>query len=234
MRAAGLPAYLVKPFAADKCIAIVERVLAERRLRAYKEASRLYISEGAVRGGRGARRAAATSFAVRADERGSTRCCSRDICGFTSMSRADAARARWSTLLNELLRRHVPDHQRAGRRHRQVHRRRDHGGVRGAARSSRQPRAAARGARRPGHAGGARRASTRGAATIRWGCASASTPGRWCAATSARASCAATTPCIGDMVNRAQRYEAKCPLGGVLISARRCTSGSRSTSWSKR
>jgi DNA-binding response OmpR family regulator len=49
MRAVGLTSYLVKPFSVDKCIAIVERVLAERRLIAYKEASRLYISDGAVR-----------------------------------------------------------------------------------------------------------------------------------------------------------------------------------------
>ena len=44
MRAAGLTSYLVKPFSTDKCIAIVERVLAEKRLARYKEASRLYIS----------------------------------------------------------------------------------------------------------------------------------------------------------------------------------------------
>lgn len=49
MRAVGLAAYLVKPFAVDRCVATVERVLAERRLRAYKDASRLYISDAAVR-----------------------------------------------------------------------------------------------------------------------------------------------------------------------------------------
>ena len=38
MRAAGASAYLVKPFAQDKCIATVERTLAERRLLAYKDA----------------------------------------------------------------------------------------------------------------------------------------------------------------------------------------------------
>ena len=36
MRAAGLTSYLVKPFGTDKCIAIVERVLAEARLSRYK------------------------------------------------------------------------------------------------------------------------------------------------------------------------------------------------------
>ncbi len=49
MRAVGATAYLVKPFAQDKCIATVERTLAERRLMAYKEASRFYISDGARR-----------------------------------------------------------------------------------------------------------------------------------------------------------------------------------------
>lgn len=84
MRAAGLTSYLVKPFSTDKCIAIVERVLAESRLARYKEASRLYISEGAVRaaeelslsGGLGE---------VRAREVDATLLFS-DISGFTNMS----------------------------------------------------------------------------------------------------------------------------------------------------
>jgi len=42
-------AYLVKPFAQDKCVAMVERTLAERRLLDYKLASSFYISEGARR-----------------------------------------------------------------------------------------------------------------------------------------------------------------------------------------
>lgn len=84
MRAAGLTSYLVKPFSTDKCIAIVERVLAESRLSRYKEASRLYISEGAVR--------AAEELSVsgikgeaRAREVDATLLFS-DISGFTSMS----------------------------------------------------------------------------------------------------------------------------------------------------
>ncbi len=47
MRAAGASAYLVKPFAQDKCIATVERTLAEKRLLDYKIASSVYISQGA-------------------------------------------------------------------------------------------------------------------------------------------------------------------------------------------
>jgi class 3 adenylate cyclase len=84
MRAAGLTSYLVKPFSVDKCVAMVERVLAERRLIAYKEASRLYISDGAVRA---AERAAVADPAerARAEERTMTVLFS-DICGFTTMS----------------------------------------------------------------------------------------------------------------------------------------------------
>jgi class 3 adenylate cyclase len=86
MRAAGLTAYLVKPFSADKCVAMVERMLAERRLRAYKDASKLYISDGA----RKAAEAQAYSgelFSYRADHAEMTVLFS-DICGFTSMSSA--------------------------------------------------------------------------------------------------------------------------------------------------
>ncbi len=86
MRAAGLTAYLVKPFTQDKCVAMVERMLAERRLKAYKEASKLYISDGA----REAAEAQASSgalFSYRADHQQMTVLFS-DLCGFTSMSSA--------------------------------------------------------------------------------------------------------------------------------------------------
>ncbi len=84
MRAAGLTSYLVKPFSNDKCVAIVERVLAEGRLARYKEASRLYISEGAVRAAE--QLAEAADYAeVRAKEVDATLLFS-DISGFTSMS----------------------------------------------------------------------------------------------------------------------------------------------------
>jgi DNA-binding response OmpR family regulator len=84
MRAAGLNAYLVKPFGADKCVALVERMLAEKRLRAYKEASRLYISDGAVRAAE-AQADANQLFAYRAQELEMSVLFS-DIVGFTSMS----------------------------------------------------------------------------------------------------------------------------------------------------
>jgi len=84
MRAAGASAYLVKPFAQDKCVAMVERTLAERRLIDYKKASSLYISEGARRAAE--ERAADGDLAgVRADEREMSVLFS-DIVGFTQMS----------------------------------------------------------------------------------------------------------------------------------------------------
>jgi adenylate cyclase len=84
MRAAGATAYLVKPFAQDKCLATVERTLAERRLSAYKEASRVYISEGAARAAEERARAGDLA-AVRAEQRVMSVLFS-DICGFTQMS----------------------------------------------------------------------------------------------------------------------------------------------------
>jgi DNA-binding response OmpR family regulator len=85
MRAAGLTSYLVKPFSTDKCIAIVERVLAESRLSRYKQASRLYISEGAVRAAEELSRTSGGLGEVRAREVDATLLFS-DISGFTSMS----------------------------------------------------------------------------------------------------------------------------------------------------
>jgi CheY-like chemotaxis protein/class 3 adenylate cyclase len=84
MRAAGATAYLVKPFGQDKCIATVERTLAERRLFAYKVASRPYLSDFEARAAE-QRARAGDAASVRAEEREVT-VMFTDICGFTQLA----------------------------------------------------------------------------------------------------------------------------------------------------
>ncbi len=98
MRAAGASAYLVKPFSQDKCIALVERTLAERRLIAYKEASALFISEGARRAAE-ERALRGETLAFRADEREVSVLFS-DLVGFTPMS-SSMTPTELITLLND-------------------------------------------------------------------------------------------------------------------------------------
>jgi CheY-like chemotaxis protein len=98
MRAAGASAYLVKPFSQDKCQALVERTLAERRLIAYKEASALFISEGA-RAAAEDRALRGETLAFRADEQNVSVMFS-DLVGFTPMS-ATMTAPELITLLND-------------------------------------------------------------------------------------------------------------------------------------
>ena len=91
LRAAGATAYLVKPFAQDKCIATVERTLAESRLIAYKEASSVYISEGAKKAAED-RAAAGDMGAIRVEE-ATMAVMFSDIVGFTMMSSTMEPRA---------------------------------------------------------------------------------------------------------------------------------------------
>ncbi len=84
LRAAGASAYLVKPFAQDKCVAIVERTLAERRLLAYKQASSLYISD-AARHAAEQQAEAGAGHVLRAAE-GVMCVLFSDLAGFTPMS----------------------------------------------------------------------------------------------------------------------------------------------------
>ncbi len=98
MRAAGASAYLVKPFSQDKCIALVERTLAERRLLAYKEASALFISEGARQAAE-ERALRGETLAFRADAR-TVSVMFSDLVGFTPMS-ANMTPLELITLLND-------------------------------------------------------------------------------------------------------------------------------------
>jgi CheY-like chemotaxis protein/class 3 adenylate cyclase len=213
MRAAGLTSYLVKPFGNDKCIAIVERVLAETRLARYKEASRLYISEGAVRAAEELSKAADFDQ-VRAKEVDATLLFS-DISGFTSMS-AEMSPVDVVQVLNAsfdalciVIKEHggdidkfigdaimavfedspafdEPHALRAARAAWGMQRALD------GFNESRQPPLVMR----IGLNAGPIVRGDNGSRHVR-----------------------RDYTCIGDTVNRAQRHESKCPLGGVLLSA---------------
>ncbi len=105
MRAVGLSSYLVKPFSADKCVAVVERLLAERRLQAYRRASELYLSAGTVQ---------AAALQAATGQVGSVRAREQvlsilfvDLCGFTPLS-AERAPGDVVALLNEYFDRVCP------------------------------------------------------------------------------------------------------------------------------
>ncbi|HOU90756.1 MAG TPA: response regulator [Polyangiaceae bacterium] len=212
MRAAGLKSYLVKPFSTDKCIAIVERVLAEARLAGYKEASRLYLSEGAVRAAE-ALGASGDRGEIRARGVDATLLFS-DISGFTAMSSrmtprevVDVLNASFDALCVVI---------------------RDHGGdidkfIGGAIMAVFEERPdfdephARRGARAAWGMQQALAAFNQGrehplVMRIGLNC------GPIVRGDIGSRHVRRDYTCIGDVVNRAQRHESKCPLGGVLLS----------------
>jgi len=213
MRAVGLTSYLVKPFSMDKCVAMVERILAERRLQAYKVASQLYLSEGAVRAAE-AQAASGRIGEVRAEELELSVLFS-DICGFTSMSSALTPRQvvqilnHYFDVMCPILREHgadidkfigdaimalfpvLPDHDPPPLR-----------AVRAALGMQ-----GAMGTLDPGDAPPLQmRIGINTGPVVRGDIGSRHAPG------------GRDYTAIGDTVNRAQRFESNAPVGGVLIS----------------
>jgi CheY-like chemotaxis protein/class 3 adenylate cyclase len=223
MRAAGASAYLVKPFSQDKCIALVERTLAERRLLAYKEASALYISEGA-RAAAEDRAARGEALAFRADER-TVSVMFSDLVGFTPLS-ASLTPAELIALLNAYFDVMCPIVK-------------HHGGdidkfigdaimavfdeVRG------QPPAPVR-ATRAGLAMQAAMAAFNAALVRPLAMRIGINTGPVVRGDLGARVVRRDYTVIGDTVNQANRYESRCPPGGVLVSAStRAALGDRAT-----
>jgi CheY-like chemotaxis protein/class 3 adenylate cyclase len=215
MRAAGLTSYLVKPFGPDKCVAIVERVLAESRLSRYKEASRLYISQGAVKAAEALGRSGSLDE-VRVNEIDATLLFS-DISGFTNMS-SRMKPADVVAILNESFDALCIVIQKFGGdidkfigdaimavfenspRFDEPH------ALRAARAAWGMQRALdAFNAKRPAESPLIMRIGLNAGTVVRGDIGSRFVRRDY--------------TCIGDVVNRAQRHEAKAPLGGVLLSA---------------
>ena len=212
MRAAGASAYLVKPFSQDKCIALVERTLAERRLIAYKEASALFISEGARQAAE-ERASTGSLLAFRADERTAAIMFS-DLVGFTPLS-ATLAPAALIALLNDyfdvmcpVVKAHGGDidkfigdaimavfEEQRGREPAPVRATRAALAMQAALVAFNEGRAAPLGMRIGINTGPIVRGDL-GSRVVR-----------------------RDYTVIGDTVNQANRYESKCPPGGVMVSA---------------
>jgi DNA-binding response OmpR family regulator len=211
MRAAGATGYLVKPFSQDKCVAMVERTLAERRLLAYKEASALFISAGARKAAE-ERAATGDALAVRADERQLSVMFS-DLAGFTPMS-ATLTPYQLIALLNDYFDVMCPIVQ-------------QHGGdidkfigdaimaifddIRGQAPPPERAVRAALAMQRAMVDFNEHR-------TIKLGMRIGINTGPVIRGDLGSRVVRRDYTVIGDTVNQANRYEAKCPVGGVLVS----------------
>jgi two-component system, sensor histidine kinase ChiS len=215
MRAAGLNSYLVKPFGTDKCIALVERVLAEKRLARYKEASRLYTSQGAVEAAEALARSGSLGD-VRAKEVDATLLFS-DISGFTNMS-SKMQPAEVVSILNESfdalciqIREFGGDIDKfIGDAIMAVFEDRPEFTEPHTLRATRaawamQQALAAYNAKRNDDSPLVMRIGLNAGVVVRGDIGSRFVRRDY--------------TCIGDVVNRAQRHEAKAPLGGVLLSA---------------
>jgi class 3 adenylate cyclase len=212
MRAVGASAYLVKPFSQDKCIALVERTLAERRLIAYKEASALFISEGARAAAEDrARRGEALAF--RADAR-TVSVMFSDLVGFTPMS-AQLTPGELIALLNDyfdvmcpIVKQHAGDIDKfIGDAIMAIF-----DDVRG------QPPAAER-AVRAALAMQAALAPFNAGRTVQLAMRIGINTGPVIRGDLGSRVVRRDYTVIGDTVNQANRYESRCPPGGVLVSA---------------